>query len=366
VLRELSREDPGQRRKAEQEWSARAQSLFNVPTFGGQAGNGDMLLTLAFTTEDYLAGRASMGFNAVGPDTQTACVVSQFLKNGRQTFRFDPDLAEELAHTDVDDVATSFINLPYDAVYLEFGDCSTLNDGQIVEGMIVERRTHTPEPMISITPFVRHDDGAMALPMTVLSIGGANGNETVGEALARTIRYYEKPSDVAVDSDGPVTPEMLKENPAFQESNGNFAAGIRTGAEVVRSLLPLVINGLFYIDNCLSGATRRWDPNAPEGLALKADSTRPGARKAQQELTRLGWTRITLCTLEDDSDEVATLGTSASSSSRAQPRGHWRRGHWRHQRHGPQNALVRLIRIRPVRVKGREGGERKGYHVSAS
>lgn len=294
------------------------------------------------------------GEEKAGPDMVKNAIVSSdiaiFHMYGRQVVHLDEALAEELGQTDVDDVPPSEVRLPHTAFYLTFGGAAAVAAGLgDVQGLLVTSESGDPTYM-NITAMRMEDGRAVAVDTGYLDL---RVGETMAECLAdaeEDVRLSDPTRDEPVDAHK--RGNMIHEG--FKLYNANQLAGMRR----LRQAMRLLVNAILYMDSAGAGRRRGWHPDTPRDLAMRADGS-TGAAKTEQRLAREGWTRITIMTLEDGAT-VQDAGTGAMR------RTHWRRGHWRRQRHGAGNALIKRVRIRPVRVSGRAAGEVEGHEYVLS
>ncbi|AXK44039.1 hypothetical protein [Erythrobacter aureus] len=320
-----------------------------------------MLLASAVALAHYKLGEAA---GPMDPNlANTASTIGSIIQSGKQIFRFSQPLTEEISHTDVDDVTLSEISIPYDAFYVEFPKESLLPELQAIEGLAIEKRMGGDGPILYITPFARRAGRPFPMDCSMLPLESPKGaDETVGEAIARALAHYSENSDATMSIHHPDLASPEQYSHATIPMPSHMKKGFNTGIRIIQEMLPLVVNALLYIDNCAAGIRRRWDPTAPSHLVQKVEAGKAGARKAERQLAKLGWTKISLCDLEEENDDFQA--GSLGEGSRAPVRAHWRRGHWRRQHYGPKNSLIKRIRIRPVRVQGRTGAQRPGYNLS--
>jgi hypothetical protein len=279
----------------------------------------------------------------------------QFMAEGGQVFDVAPSLIEELAHTDVDDVHISELQLPYGCIYLRM-PCAVgpitpvgMTTGVEVEGLLVsvDKDHHGKmeigiEMMPKIAGLIDPVDVVSRMPTASIPI---ERDATVPQAVAQLAREIEDRymseeliARIVKETDGTIDPEGAREQSLREQER--FEQGMR---ELVR-FLPLLSNILLFIDNCKT-EDQAWPEDAPRDLVARAVANGTGARKAEQALTRLGWCRTRRCRIE---------GGGILEASR-DIKTHWRRGHWRWQPHGPGNSLRKRIRVRPSLVNAPRG-----------
>lgn len=271
--------------------------------------------------------------------------VVMFHMYGRQVFHLDDALAEELAQTDVDDVPPGDVRTPHVAFYLTIGGAAAEDAGLgDVQGLLVTSEADVPD-YLNVTAM--RIEGGRAVAVDTGHIDLAVG-ATMAEALDDAWVDARK-SDPGTDLKAGAHPSGVAIREGFRLHTLSQVAGMKR----LRKAIRLLVNAMLYIDTAGAGRRRGWHPDTPGDLASRADGV-TGAAKAEQRLAREGWTRVTIMTLEDgNAAQEAGVGPAR--------RTHWRRGHWRRQHHGPGRSLVKRVRIRPVRVVGRAGGEVEGH-----
>jgi len=269
-----------------------------------------------------------------------------FERSGRQVFEFTPDLAAELAITDVDDVMPYEIHLPYDAFYVRIPGLPDM-DGVRIDGLLMSIAQTVKGPSIHVRPMAADQpDGRPGKDFGSASID-LHGDKPVVEILRSE---HERMVDYRDERDR--EEEARKFGPEMTEVGHIIDGETDRARMMLADIQATAINMLLYIDNCAQHTRRGWSPDAPSTDVEKVETQSTGASKAEQRLVRNGWTKVTLCQLETGADPE---GTSNVDGQRKNVRAHMRRGHWRRQRHGPGATLVKRIRIRPSLI-GASGG----------
>ena len=118
------------------------------------------------------------------------------------------------------------------------------------------------------------------------------------------------------------------------------AARYEQTAGLLRAALPLVMNGLFYLESLERHHTHVPGRDTPPDLLAQWNNASPDRRRRlRSQLTREGYSIVSLVGSEYDH-----LGPSATRGASSP---HWRRGHWRMQPHGPGRTLRKRVRIAP-------------------
>ena len=288
------------------------------------------------------AGDGGAALNAAG-----SCI--EWMRCGSQVFDFERDLSKELADTDVDDVQVSEIQLPYEAFYLRFGGGVLDGMDRPLDGLLVEHRP-TDIPMLGITAFRRHGGKIVVDTMCVFPL---EGNATVVEAIDKEVARTTDPR-----SGRSVVAGVEVSNALIVDSGlGRIGQGVEVGMAAMhdstkrlRTVLPLVVNALLYIDGCRAHISRGWPQGAPDKLAAKAAKAIRGETRARDTLLRGNWREVHICTLEAEERSGGAVGTRLTAADRTAPRSHFRRAHWRRQPCGPANSLRRRVRIRAALI----------------
>lgn len=281
--------------------------------------------------------------------TTTARVLKEWLDAGSEAFGFTRPLTDELEHTDVDGVMCDDLQFPYRCFYMAF-----------------DRQDATDEEPHGFLVIVDGERRLELLPMWDAG-HGVDGSKPFTLNLERG-RGLAECLDDALGDDGNIADNLDQVRTMMADRNPDdlelALAQITRRADQhgwISRHLALIANGLLYIDQCQSEIRRGWQPGAPADVVDVANSTRPGARKADQRLRAAGWTTIRVCDIDNDGHRRATEGDASRTIAT-----HWRRGHWRRQRHGPGNEYVKLIRIRPTRIGGGPARDPRSYRVDRS
>lgn len=269
-----------------------------------------------------------------------------FERSGRQVFEFTPALAEELAITDVDDVMPYEIQLPYDAFYVRVPGLPDM-EGSAIEGLLMSRMQTAYGPTVNVRPMaVDQPNGRPGRDFASANIS-LSGDRPVVELLVAQDERMKAFRDARPL--GEMTQKYGTEMDAVSESIDGESERARM---MLASIQSTAINVLLYIDNCSRHMRRTWPSDAPADDVAKAEAGTVGSGKAEQRLTRNGWTKVTLCQLEAG---AGPMDDGGSNGTRRLVRAHMRRGHWRRQRHGPGAKLVKRIRIRPSLIGAGSG-----------
>lgn len=265
-------------------------------------------------------------------ETQIMIGLVRFIRSGMQVFDFTPELVEELSQTDIDEIKTGDLNIPYKSFYIRaLGMFKTKNDIEI-DGFFIDETNVSKfkEIIITVVPVMKNpedfiNDYAQMPIATIIK----NENNSIFEAIEKINDHTNKITEKFENDHN----EEMKE--VKYRSN--------MGKIFLQENLNSIINMLLYIDKYRGNENTVWPNDAPQDLLEKIKSKKAGYKKAEKKLTALGWTKVRLCGSE-------FAHRSSGKKEGRQPRAHWRRGHWRRQNYGAQNSQNRLIRIRPVVV----------------
>ena len=278
---------------------------------------------------------------------------------GEQEFEFGPSLVEEFRHTEVDDILCHEVKVPYDTFYLRFQGL----EGKTFEGM----------PLDGFLVCNIEGEGMHIYPLSNALMSAWRDMDEKGHCtyVHMTVENCQNPEKPFVEmSHGiisnlnemidAVLKETKNEGPP-QEWIDKVVSNHETARDIIQSQhtewMRLIVNGLLTIDSGGIEPQNAYPAGAPEQLAQKALSERPGARKADQRLRAEGYVRLKRYEVPKQTLDSSITGKSVTP--------HWRRGHWRRQHYGQGNSLVRRIRIAPVIVGGHKGdpAHRKGYKI---
>ncbi len=287
-------------------------------------------------------------------------IVSLFalFESGMQVFEFTPELMRELAQTDVDEVLSSDIQLPYESFYIRLPGVFKADDQTAIDGIIIRRKDYQDAGItlvIEPTP-VLEDPSAYPETLQHMPLGMMVINEdmTVTQAFNKA---HDKMRDGLLHQNIGLLSQSDDDTVNITSQLDRALERYEAGRIFMNENMTAIINALLYVDQYHGREQMVWSPDAPAELLTKANSASTGARKAERKLSSLGWTKVLLCDLE------APAQSGVTHEGR-QVRSHWRRGHWRRQRHGHGNSLSKLIRIRPIMVGHGQIADGRTYAVT--
>ncbi|MGB6295000.1 MAG: hypothetical protein WBF90_02300 [Rivularia sp. (in: cyanobacteria)] len=301
---------------------------------------------------------------------------ASFIHSGNNIFEFSPHLLNLFWDTDVDNVLTKDIKLPFPTVYLHFGKqkgkriYSTLCS---IQNLVMESN------LANIGNYINFDlDGAYvsqcpqtgALDIVLTSVANqrqkynnwidgyedmvgftlkiANTETTVNDGLieAKNILCNKNNNYVQNLVDSKIND--LKSIINHHNQNQNI---IKTGFDRVAEYLKLVINCLLYLQSYPEKIVEDYPIEAPKNLV---DQTKRKSVSvvAEKKLNQLGYTKIKFCgrsqqhfeQVENESELESTLEVAATRSP------HKRRSHLRKQRYGPGRKQWKFVWIKETTV----------------
>lgn len=283
-------------------------------------------------------------------------VMGQYERSGRQIFDFSERLVDLLKNTDLGACTLEDVHLPYDCIYMHFGKQEHIKtpweDGfEYVCGALVAKSVYGDSVdsglvRLKFTVFTEKENGRVAgMPGYYLDIRPDEQKLTVMEAVDAALKRRVE----AIQDDSRVPGLTEARVDRFHEA-----------AELIQGTLPLIINGIFYLESLgtLPDATPGRD--TPLDLQTKWATVKPTRHhKLKSEMLARGHTLVRLVGKELEAEPSHSLEAGAPGTRAV----HWRRGFWRQQPHGAGLLLRKRLWIRPTLVSGRppEAGEVPGH-----
>lgn len=303
---------------------------------------------------------------------ETAWVLSDFLKNGRNIFHIEPELVQLFDKTPIDELILEDIKLPFEAFYIYFGEAAGIyapekseegdeyeNSSVFIEGAYISRSTHTFRGIdegnfwISLVPsfeeymseeewsyhfdFEHHADPRGFIRPDLKT-------KILDQYLERFTNFWERTGELEYHRANKATGSAI--TTPFHELRDNWKPDEKDIAwkESALKALRIVINTIAYLTTDECDLTEDYPASYPRKLVAKAigDNKKQAAR-AVSKLESLGYRKVRF------------LGRSFKRSLAVHQFGnvspHWRRGHWRRQPHGKRGEELRkLIWIKPTIV----------------
>lgn len=310
----------------------------------------------------------SMMFDA---EEALSSAYGRFVQCGRQIMDFPPQLTEMLANTDIDDIPLQSIKLPYNSVFIHFGEQVALEiePGWHVDGAYVESRGNAGDIKFTVTAIPT--DHALSRDWYVVpepeytqdfieefrTMDLATAIDTV---LADRIdalkeRSEKRGGDITDQARNILSDRGVVVPPELNIVDVSSASAIKREAAtwrrhpIYKSALQLVVNALCYVTSYPDDVATVWPDGAPQSLVQKAIAGKGKERvRATSKLASLGYVPVHICGQRIvEQRSAAHVGTSSQVTSLAT---HWRRGHWRSQAHGQGRVLRKMIWLMPTLV----------------
>lgn len=284
-----------------------------------------------------------------------APLVAQYLLSGKQIFDLGDTLVEMLAHTDVADCTLKDWHSPYDAFFIRFGKQDQVGL-EFDEGVM----EFADGAFIAITPWddartqrrikigftmVKDDNSGVMMPGYFMDFTPEEQSMPVREAIQHAIDRR-----IAVFESEPVESAFAT---ALKEAR---IGQMKDCATIIKNLLELVINSMFYIESIRGESKFSPGRDAPPSYVAEWENASLDKRvKLRKKIISDGYTIVRMAGHE--------LNGTNTSSAGGTKKTHWRRGHWRNQHHGEKMSLVKLIWIKPVMINADKGTEPLHGHI---
>ncbi len=273
--------------------------------------------------------------------------------SGRNIFVFTNEVVQAFMQTDVDDVPSDIIKLPYECCFFKFG---TVTDISTIEG----QDRYLDGAYLYTNPL-----GGIGIEITQCSknceqggIGRAfyldlSHTKTVGEALAvglRDMRDHarEQETDSALGDMAKFFSDMSEQRRDIFES----------GLPLYKVITRLVVNCIAFLNFEKDDVTDDY-LGAPKSMVnkLERSETIKEKRRNISKLLGIGFSKVKLC--------GRNFARSLIEGEVGDVRAHWRRGHWRRQPCGPHLSVIRLTWVRPTIVRADKGMPETGHIYQA-
>lgn len=269
-----------------------------------------------------------------------APVIGQYELHGRQIFDMSSGLVEMLQETDVRQCTLQNLQLPYPAFYMHFGRQAELKvvgaggDTEYIDGVLV---AHAQGDGIQILRFattsIDESGRRVTLPGHFLSLGDGELQLPVHDAMDAAVKSFAAEAGASPGE--------------FPSAEAFWICLRQRAADALKVALPLIVNGLFYLENPPRPPRKVPGAGTPDGLVARWERTPANRRrKLNSKLSAEGYTLVHLV-----GEEIALSSTQGGGGTVAP---HWRRGHWREQAYGQRLSLRKRILIRPTLVNGHD------------
>ena len=277
----------------------------------------------------------------------------KWLIDGEVVFHIEASLVDAFLTSDIGEMAWRDVRLPFEELYLHFGPAHGLmfNGGAArLEGVLVSRHKSGSTGFTLIGELVEPraswlDCAAQSFSFAINEDELDQPMEAVIDAISnRAQQHLTADPDEELKECDEATREDIKENWARTRKLEEVQLINR---ESMRGCLRLVANALLYITGYPDDVSEEWQEGTPQAFRAKVErATGKERARALSKARRSGFTRIHRV------GKLFAVAGAADPEPGASPSPHWRRAHWRRQRHGPVNALVKVIWVRGTRVLG--------------
>lgn len=282
-------------------------------------------------------------------------LTAQYQLSGKQIFDLGDTLVEMLLNTDVSDCTLKNWQSPYEAFFIRFGKQNKISL-EFDEGV----REYADGAFIAVTPWddagtqrrikigftmVKDDNSGVMLPGYFMDIIPEEQDMPIKESIQHAInrRIANLESEVTNDAlSASIKASRIDE--------------IKKGEKIVKALLELVINSMFYIESL--GGESKFSPgrDAPPLYVAEWENATPEKRvKLRKKIINDGYTIVRMAGHE--------LNGSSGTNTGEFKKTHWRRGHWRNQPYGEKLSLVKMRWIKPVMVNADKSTEPVTGHI---
>lgn len=283
-------------------------------------------------------------------------LVAQYELNGRQIFDFEDHLVDMLDHTDLGNATLGSLKLPYDCFFLRFGRQERIKsewneDFEYVDGAFIAATPWDDQAPIQHRlkiglATIKRDGSGVMMPGYFLDITPTEAALPAAEAVDAAIA--RRRATFMADAKGDAHSEAFAQLRIHEADEG---------ARLARLALPLIINGLYYLESLNDLPAEEPGRDTSSELTARWAQEAPAKRsKLRSQLTASGYTVVKIVGRELGRPQVG-------GSERNGPRTHWRRGFTREQRYGAGLAFCRRVWIKPTLVNASDAGEDLPGHI---
>lgn len=302
--------------------------------------------TLEGVAENFLPTRGEPIDERVMPAMQAV-----FDAFGRRIFYEDARLHEQLSETDIGNVPTTMLQLPFPAIYVSFGDQShwqlyTSETGMhSVDGAYLYLR---PKGNVRTHPVFQRIFEGTERTLTIVATGLPN------ERSVNVLDDANQWTSIPI-KDGLLVGDAIEESYRvgyeFRKMTGEQTAMdlIARNAETMREIALHLAKLAIYMN--LPEARRRMQVFNELEYRMREATRKKKAAKAQKAKERAARSFNVVRVIGPASDAGIAKG-KGSASRHVRP--HWRRGHFRMQAYGPGLQERKVIWIEPVLVNRSE------------
>lgn len=288
----------------------------------------------------------------------------KWFSGGRNIFSFSKEILEMLNHTDVNNISSNSIKLPYSTFYLSLKPLEIYIDGEtndLLEGVFISENLHFDNGHKRLEfqfagsfekTYKKYDKPG--LPNVYkgnfwdfdLDFDKDREIETIQESLKDEIEMWE--FEIFQDDETEIKSKTVIDNRLdFYGKKVNFS----------NRIIKLVINCLLYLS--LPQENQDIEQKYPEKLPhnfnkkLSLAKNEREVKKIQKRIEETGFSCIKYVGKKYQHDYQNLTDKTTSS--------HWRRGHWRNQPYGKDLIQKKLIWIHPTIVNQGNGNPQKGH-----
>ena len=282
------------------------------------------------------------------------CVTAQLYEaNGRQIFDFSDRAIEAVRDTDIANASLEGLQLPFESFYVRIGreanvrvrigEAETPEDFAYADGAFISRPAEKGDDAlhIALTLVDVNGRGLPRAPRTLRFPPSVHALPCL-EALDRAVQLKWEAEQASMGEEDTAGLEAGLEN-----MSTSLITDLRDSADFLKAAMPQLLSALFWIEGLKSSPQLR--PGRDTGAEQVAQWNRASPEKQQKLKSRLtaeGYALVRLIDYDPASD-----GTAAQSGVKS---AHMRRAHWRNQRHGPNSACVKRIRIKQMFIHSRD------------
>lgn len=264
-------------------------------------------------------------------------------KFGRQIFRLEAAITEELENTNLGDVRAGDIRLPYPHIYVSYKTPIAFGRSGRIEGFYAGRDQKGITIALCLIPGEEEPQWSLGSTVAVgLHEPDVELTEAVETQIAETTRAAQvirrEMSDARTRAESELDVRILD-----RTTQETVLVDLSENREAIREALRFVGKVL-----CLLTAM----PEGAVGPKVWSETGEHFDRKKAKPHFERGELPVRIVTIPST---VNHHSGAHPDGDRVSPRAHWRRGHYRRQRAGLGNTETRIIWIRPVFVNPEAG-----------
>jgi hypothetical protein len=278
--------------------------------------------------------------------------------HGRNIFETPPNLVRLLSKTEVDNVRFRDILLPYQEMYIHFGEVKDIVydvnridqnlEKYYLEGAyVMDCGTYfdfitcykSPKDDFSQQTNALYDDRLQAFEFSLDCDDPEN--DTVGKCFIDFVSERDR---------------MLEEYRCDEIASGDKSGEFAMEFAIISKSIKLILNTICYINAFRNDVKVTSTNEQATELLRQLEQTKKSRKRTKitQKLSKLSYSRIHLLgqNLQNEYERLST-------GREVEP--HWRRGHWRNQPYGKGLLETKLIWIKPTIIRKDKGCPNKGH-----